>query len=32
VERGASYYGIDPDEMVRRLDACALGPEPADDD
>ena len=26
VEEGAGYYGLDADEMVRRLNACA--PEP----
>jgi hybrid cluster-associated redox disulfide protein len=31
IEQGASYYGIDPDEMVRRLEACPLGPEPVDE-
>ena len=32
VEQGCSYRGIDPDVMVARLNACALGPEPTDED
>ena len=29
VEQGASYYGHDADEIVRRLNECPPGPPPA---